>query len=122
MNGQFEGHGKYFFADIQKTYEGEFRNSNMEGKGVEVWGDGKRYVGDFKNGIKDGEGTYEWPNGKKYIGSWKNNKQHGNGVMVDMETRQKRQGEWKEGKRLKWLSTNEFHQNSSPVRKEVSKV
>lgn len=93
----------------------------MEGKGQETWGDGKRYYGDFKNGIKDGEGTYEWPNGKKYIGSWKNNKQHGIGIMMDTASNVKRQGEWREGKRLKWISSNEMHTQSSPVRKEVSK-
>ena len=44
--------------------------SNMEGKGIEIWADGKRYEGDFKGGKKDGQGTFEWPNGNKYIGSW----------------------------------------------------
>jgi hypothetical protein len=96
--------------------------SNMEGKGVEVWGDGKRYEGDFKNGIKDGEGTYEWPNGKKYIGTWKHNKQHGHGIMADTKTGTKKQGEWKEGKRIKWISANEMFVQSSPMRKDVTKV
>jgi hypothetical protein len=48
--------------------------SNMEGRGIETWNDGRRYEGDFKNGKKDGEGTFEWPTGVKYIGSWKNGK------------------------------------------------
>lgn len=69
--------GKYYFADLDKIYEGEFRMGNMEGKGIEAWNDGRKYDGDFKNGKKDGEGTFEWPNGNKYIGSWKADKQHG---------------------------------------------
>ena len=84
-----------------KTYQGEFRMSNMEGRGVEIWVDGRRYEGDFKNGKKDGEGTFEWPNGNKYVGSWRNGKQHGIGVWVSSEegATTKRQGEWVNGKR-----------------------
>lgn len=48
--------------------------SNMEGRGMEIWSDGRKYEGDFKNGKKDGEGTFEWPNANKYIGSWKKGK------------------------------------------------
>ena len=46
----------------------------MEGKGKEIWPDGRKYEVDFKNGKKDGEGMFEWPNGTKYIGSWRNGK------------------------------------------------
>jgi hypothetical protein len=48
--------------------------SNIEGRGIEKWSDGRRYEGDFKNGKKDGEGNFEWPNGTKYIGSWRADK------------------------------------------------
>lgn len=63
MDGQFQGFGKYYFADLNKYYEGEFRFGKMEGKGIETWIDGRRYEGDFKNGKKDGEGTFYWPSG-----------------------------------------------------------
>lgn len=66
----------------------------MEGRGEEIWSDGKRYEGDFKNGKKDGEGTFEWANGNKYIGSWKNNKQNGIGVLYNAADLSRRQGEW----------------------------
>jgi hypothetical protein len=65
---------------------GEFRMSNMEGKGVEQWADGRRYEGDFKAGKKDGEGTFEWPNGSKYVGSWRYGKQHGIGIWISHES------------------------------------
>lgn len=45
MDGVFEGHGVYFFADLQKTYTGDFKDANMEGYGTEVWNDGKVYQG-----------------------------------------------------------------------------
>jgi hypothetical protein len=73
--------------------------SNMEGRGMEIWSDGRKYEGDFKNGKKDGEGTFEWPNGNKYIGSWKKGKQHGIGIWASSKEGTKRQGEWVEGKR-----------------------
>ena len=66
--------GRYYFADLDKWYEGEFRRSSMEGRGIETWSDGRKYEGDFKNGKKDGEGTFEWPNASKYIGSWRDDK------------------------------------------------
>jgi hypothetical protein len=66
----------------------------MEGKGVESWADGRRYEGDYKGGKKDGEGTFYWPNGQIYIGSWRNGKQHGLGILTDVETGEKKHGEW----------------------------
>ena len=64
--------------------------SNIEGKGVETWSDGRKYEGDFKGGKKDGEGTFEWPNGILYIGSWKDDKQHGTGIYYNVKENQKR--------------------------------
>jgi hypothetical protein len=92
--------------------------SNMEGRGIETWADGRRYEGDFKNGKKDGEGTFEWPNGNKYLGSWRNGKQHGVGVWIAAEEHgvvTKRQGEWVNGKRQRWISSAEVI-HSSPKR------
>ncbi len=73
----------------------------IEGRGVEIWNDGRRYEGDFKNGKKDGEGTFVWANGSKYIGSWRDDRQHGIGIFCDAKS--KRQGEWVSGKRIRWL-------------------
>jgi hypothetical protein len=95
--------GKYYFADLDKWYEGEFRMGNMEGKGSEIWSDGRKYEGDFKNGKKDGEGTFIWSNGNKYIGSWRDDKQHGIGIYYNVKDGSKKQGEWVNGKRSKWL-------------------
>ena len=90
--------------------------SNMEGRGQEIWSDGRKYEGDFKNGKKDGEGTFEWPNGNKYIGSWKKGKQHGIGIWASAKEGTKRQGEWVEGKRHRWISGIEMLAQPSPNR------
>lgn len=84
----------------------------MEGRGIETWADGRRYEGEFKNGKKDGEGTFEWGNGNKYIGSWKSGKQHGIGIWLNSKDVTKRQGEWVDGKRLRWISGIETFQGS----------
>jgi len=44
------------------------------------------------------------PNGDKYIGAWFNGQKHGLGIFYDSATGDKKQGEWKEGKRVKWLN------------------
>ena len=43
--GVFEGHGVYYFADLQKTYTGEFKDANMDGQGTEIWEDGRIFTG-----------------------------------------------------------------------------
>ena len=39
----------------------------------------------------------------KYRGEWANGKQHGVGFYISVDGKEK-QGEWKEGKRVKWLN------------------
>jgi hypothetical protein len=90
----------------------------MDGRGVESWGDGRRYEGDFKNGKKDGEGSFEWPNGNRYVGSWQDGKQHGMGIWITRngpEGASKRQGEWVNGKRHRWITTGEILYQASPA-------
>lgn len=80
----------------------------MEGKGTESWSDGRKYEGDFKNGKKDGEGTFCWPNGNKYLGTWKHGKQNGQGIYFDKEDGSRKQGEWENGTRKRWISASEM--------------
>jgi len=39
VDGKFHGHGKYYFADSGKIYEGGFKDNNMSGNGVMIWPD-----------------------------------------------------------------------------------
>ena len=72
-----------------------------------VWEDGRNYNGQFKDGKEDGEGTFKWQNGNTYIGKFKDGKMSGYAIYLNMEEYTKRHGEWKEGKRIQWLSSPE---------------
>jgi len=57
------------------------------------------------------------PNGDIFIGDFKEGKPHGIGIYIDMQEMTKRHGEWKEGKRMCWLSgPQEIETNGSPVK------
>ena len=46
------------------------------------------------------------PDGRKYEGQWHNGKQHGEGVYITAQG-QRKKGEWKEGKRVRWITNDE---------------
>ena len=48
-NESGEGLGKFTFPDGD-TYEGEFKDWDMNGQGTYTWSDGRKYVGEFKDG------------------------------------------------------------------------
>ena len=74
MDGKYEGHGVYFFADKGREYVGDFKNNKMHGYGEETWSDGRKYKGQYRNSKKDGEGTFIWTDGNMYKGEWRNDK------------------------------------------------
>jgi hypothetical protein len=84
--------GTYFFAESEKTYEGQFAGNVFEGHGKLQFKDGRRYEGQFKSGKKQGQGTMVFPNGNKYIGEWANDVQHGMGIFYSASEGTKRQG------------------------------
>ena len=125
--GSKEGKGKFIWAD-GSIYEGNFKDNclhgfgcykwkdgrlfngnwvinKMEGSGEFLWPDGKKYIGQYKQDKKWGYGVFFWPNGKKYEGGWFSGKQHGLGILTINE--EKKYGEWKMGRRLRWISENE---------------
>lgn len=76
----FSGKGTYFFADSDKTYEGDFNNNHFHGKGKLTFGNGNCYNGTFENGLQSGQGTMSYADGSKYIGAWHNDLKHGIGI------------------------------------------
>ena len=48
-NESGEGLGKFTFPDGD-TYEGEFKDWDMNGQGTYTWSDGRKYVGEYKDG------------------------------------------------------------------------
>jgi hypothetical protein len=101
---QFHGEGVLENVEEGKTYEGAFVEGKKHGKGREQYRDESVYIGDFWENEKHGTGTMHFKNGNKYIGQWVNDRQHGNGIFTSLETGEKRQGEWKDGKRIRWLN------------------
>lgn len=81
-----------------------FEDDQMHGeKGKMEWSNGNWYFGDFQNGEMHGRGTMYYRNGKKYIGPFVNGMRHGNGIETAADG-SKRQGEWKDDKRIQWIS------------------
>jgi hypothetical protein len=46
--------------------------------------------------------NFDRPDGRKYVGNWYNGKQHGKGTYIT-PSGDRREGEWSEGKRIRWL-------------------
>jgi hypothetical protein len=56
----FQGFGQYIYPKngIHTTYEGEFKNNMIDGKGTLVFENGDKYAGEFLENLKHGEGLY----------------------------------------------------------------
>ncbi len=64
------------------TYEGEFVNDKMEGRGIKTWiKNYRKYVGEFKNDEPNGYGTLTFQNGDIYEGEFKNGDPDGIGIF-----------------------------------------
>lgn len=83
-----------------------------------TWGDGRQYYGQFFNGKEQGDGTFQFKDGNLYIGKFYDGKPHGVGVFIEVTEGWKRHGEWKEGKRIAWLSgPEEVNLSNSPIKR-----
>jgi len=49
----------------------------IHGKGKYIWNDGREYDGEWKDSNMDGFGVYIWQDGRKYIGNYLKDKKHG---------------------------------------------
>lgn len=99
--------GTYYFKESEKTYTGQFVEGRIEGEGESKWVDGREYQGHYRNGKEDGEGKFKFANGNIYIGKFKEGKMNGFAIFISQEDQTKRHGEWRDGKRIAWLSTQE---------------
>ena len=52
-------------------YEGEMKNSKMQGKGIYLFANGEKYEGEFKDDMFEGKGVYYYPDGTKKTGIFK---------------------------------------------------
>jgi hypothetical protein len=82
------------------------------------WTDGREFQGLFKDGKEEGEGTFKYANRNIYIGTFKEGKMNGFAIFIDITASTKRHGEWRDGKRVNWISNPEqINVNSSPIKK-----
>ncbi len=65
------GRGKLVISFLDATYDGEFVNGEMTGRGMMTWGSGAVYNGFFQNGMRHGYGQMTFPDGIKKFGDWK---------------------------------------------------
>ena len=101
-DGKFHGEGKYYFADSGRIYKGIFVNNQISGEGIMIHPDKEFYKGQFTDGKKEGRGVFQFANGDKYVGAYANDVKEGPGVYCNFEKQTKRQGIWKNDKRVAW--------------------
>ena len=73
--------GVYIHSNGAK-YEGDWKDDDQEGYGVETWTDGSIYEGYYKEGKKNGVGIYCWADGSMFIGQWVDSKIEGYGKYI----------------------------------------
>lgn len=70
-----------FYWNNGDSYEGEFADGQMTGKGTYYYQDGTKYTGDFLNGKRNGQGIlYNADNKEIYDGGWKEGFFNGKGM------------------------------------------
>jgi hypothetical protein len=83
----------------------------MHGTGTFSWPDGRVYKGEYVEDKKHGHGVFTWSDGKTYDGSWAHGKQSGIGLFTikgpDGTTKSARKGEWRAGKRTRWITDSD---------------
>ena len=89
------GFGKWVYTD-KTTYEGEWVQTQKQGKGIETWPNGYIYNGEFKNSVWNGQGKLTFPNGATYEGKWENGFMNGEGKFTWSDGKEKI-GIWKNG-------------------------
>ena len=120
FNDMFHGYGIYKWGGVNegggRTYEGNWKDGKMEGKGKLMFVDGSYYEGEFVEGKKWGKGIYVWNKEKYYDGEWKNDKQNGYGVYY--KNGNKLKGYWVKGKIISnYKKANKNLVNISPENK-----
>jgi len=100
-NQKVSGKGEFTYANGEK-YFGQLVNGKKDGNGIYLWPDGRRYDGQFSNDVNHGNGMFYWPDGVIYNGQWKNGYQHGFGIEKNEKEGVQREGEWENGKWMRW--------------------
>lgn len=116
---EIDGFGRMIYPE-NKIYIGNWKNNKIEGKGIFLWPDGKFYLGNYHSEKKNGFGIFLFTNGKRYEGYWLQGKQHGLGVCFLKNVG--RLGEWRFGKKIRWLSTDISNSEDPAVKANVAEI
>ena len=92
-NGRLHGRGIMTSAGGTRI-EGQWRNGVLEGTAVIVTRGGDRYEGETRNYLPNGKGVATWANGEHYEGDWVNGNMEGQGVATSPDG-SRYEGEWK---------------------------
>ena len=85
-----------------------FKNTRLDGDGVQIFKSGEKFEGEFKDGQRSGKGTMTYfdksydihgyglqePAKLIYTGQWKHNKRNGKGTLVHDRDGSKFEGTW----------------------------
>jgi hypothetical protein len=87
--------------ELGGSYEGEWVNAKMHGKGVRVSANGATFDGYFVKGFFHGQGTAVYISGDHYSGEWARDLPHGKGTLtVKTSLGEKRYvGDWESGRK-----------------------
>ena len=99
MLGKRHGHGRFRSDCEGVTYEGEWKNGQEHGMGVECFDGGDRYEGQWKHGSYSGRGVLCFANGNRYEGGFLDNKEQGQGRLWFAGGSGSYEGEWLAGQR-----------------------
>lgn len=114
-----DGFGRIVYCDM-KLFVGYWKCNKIDGKGIFLWPDNKCYIGYYENDKKNGFGIFLFCNGKKYEGFWLNGKQHGYGICSFKGV--VRLGEWRYGKKIRWVGGLEKIDSSSPLQPTIENI
>jgi hypothetical protein len=97
--GERNGKGKLTVGSAGVTYNGEWKDDNKHGFGVQVYEDGSRYEGGWERNARDGRGEFTYPNGVRLSGTWRQEvlvQDADHPVVVDYPNGEHYEGEWRD--------------------------
>ena len=95
--GQMHGYGRFEDLAGVHSYDGQWRDNQKHGQGVEKGDDGATYSGSFETDQKCGRGVMRWSSGESYEGDFHNDTIHGHGKYIWSPTKYY-EGQWDNGK------------------------
>ena len=97
VEGEMHGRGVYTYAHGD-SYDGDWVEGKKHGRGVHTYAYAGSYDGDWVEGKKHGRGVRTYWDGDSYDGDWVEGKQHGRGVYTYALTGRSYDQDWVEGK------------------------